>query len=110
MYRLTIVLSNQATFQMSYKTLESATKMHSDFEESMRFNSEGDGLPFLAVDDFGHELCVRPSAVDAVMLANVGTEFDAGIENKVIEQRAQQKLNNKLQSDPSLKLAVGGMQ
>lgn len=106
MYKIIIVLNcSQQNLLLTYKTLEGQQKAQEIIDEGCGVYGK---LHISVDDDYGRHVDVLSDALVSVLYFNVGADLDAQADEQLLKQRANAKLQQRVASDPIMKLAMPG--
>lgn len=109
MHKITIILNNsQSSIQLTFKDEVKARAMQTKIEGALAAALDGAESNILIEDEYGHRANLFASVISASLLTNIQYELNYTVDYKVMEHRAQKKLEQAIQMDPSSKLAIGG--
>lgn len=108
MHKMTLILNNSTSnIQLTFRDEVKARAVQKKAEEVIADALAGNDSFFIAEDEYGHRWCGLGSTLCGSLLSNIQEELNYTVDSKILEHRAQNKLNQAIQMDPANKLALG---
>lgn len=109
MHKITIILNNSSSnLQLTFKDEQKARAIHTTLQEALNTSIRGLEDHVTVEDEYGHRLSIIGSSITAALLTNTVEELNYTVDVKILEHRAQNRLQQAVQMDPVNKLSIGG--